>query len=334
MSSLFLQLPTEIRLSIYRLLLPYSEYHLEERKSASPVRWYPGECHTPSILLVNRQIHQEAAEILYRDNFFAIYVKHPQEPRLLTNVRRADPESFMFISWAKSPKLGKPRTNSAYAWAHPQNPRVPCSDLESHQHFHLIRKFHVSLPSFDGLAAVDIFMKGTLFAAVHGVKAWTKRCAANGGYLNFEEKTRMSIVQQFKDPINKLGRMLHASDQIDQLCISVEASSFHITHITFPDYLLEELLKVDVVGSVACDSARPSKLPLSSFPVPEYWNMDLDVSELKRWAELLKSTPKKPREVSHLPSEADNMYQLLRAIQTHQQLNSASMPDWLSPMPD
>ena len=330
----FLQLPTELRLSIYRLLLPYSEYHLEAQKKDSPVRWYPGECHAPSILLVNRQIHQEAAEILYRENFFAIYVKHPQEPRLPMNDSRADPESFMFISWAKSPRMVKPRTKPAWAWAHPQNPRVPCSDLANHQCFHLIRKFYVSLPSFDGLSGVDMFMKKTSFAAVHGVKAWLKGCAKKGA-LYVEDRMRMYIVQQFKDPIDKLGRLLQTSDRIDQLRISVQESKFQIT---FSDYLLEELLKVDVIGSVACDFAQPlMKHWVCGYRVAqsltENRKMDPDVSELKRWAVLLKSTTKKPREVSHLPSEVDDMYQLLRAIQTHQQLDTVSMPDWLSPMP-
>ena len=338
MSSPFLQLPTEIRLCMYRLLLPYSKYHVEDQKKDSPVRWYPGECHAPGILLVNRQIHQEAAEILYHENFFAIYVKHPQEPRLPMNDSRADPESFMFVSWAKSPKMIEPRMNPACAWAHPQNPRVPYSDLENHQNFHLIRKFYISLPSFDGLSGVDMFMKKTSFPAFYGVKAWIKGCAKNGGYLDVEDRKRMSIVQQFKDPIDKLGRLLHTSDRIDQLCISVPEPKFQIT---FSVYLLEELLKVDVVGSVACDFAQPfmkhRNMPVCilgrNWPRTENRKMDPDVSELKRWAELLKSTPKKPREVSHLPPETDDMYQLLRAIQSHQQLDTVSMPDWLSPMP-
>lgn len=36
----FLQLATEIRLPIYRLLLPYSEYDIQAQKDDCPVRWY------------------------------------------------------------------------------------------------------------------------------------------------------------------------------------------------------------------------------------------------------------------------------------------------------
>lgn len=36
----FLQLATETRLPIYRLVLPYSEYDVEAQKDDCPVRWY------------------------------------------------------------------------------------------------------------------------------------------------------------------------------------------------------------------------------------------------------------------------------------------------------
>ncbi len=312
----FLQLPTEIRLPIYRLLLPYSEYHVEGQRNDSPVRWYTGRYHCSSILLVNRQVHREAAEILYRDNFFAIYVKHPREPRLPMNNSRADSESFMFVSWAqnKSPNIVKAKMN--WAWAHPRNPRVSWSTLEKHQSFHHIRNFHISLPSFDGLSGVDMFMKKTSFAAFKGVKAWSEKCANKGGCLDVAEGQRMCIVQQYKDPIDQLGRLLQDLERIDRLCISAQISKFQIT---FSDYLLEELLKVGVVGNAACYFATP----LTSYP---------GESQLRRWKDLLESTPKKPRKESQLPPEADGMYRLLRAVRAYQQ-DSAQTPDWLSPVP-
>ena len=312
----FLQLPTETRLPIYRLLLPYSEYHVEEQREDSPVRWYQGKYHCPSILFVNRQIHHEAAEILYRENFFAIYVKHPREPRLPMNESRADSESFIFVSWAESPKFLKTR-----AWAHPQNPRIPCSTLRNHQNFHQIRKFHVSLPLFDDLAGVDMFIKKTSFAAFNGVNAWTESCAQKGGYLDITERERMSIVQQFKDPIDELGKLLQTSDRIDQMHLSVQASNIQIT---FLEYMLEELLKVDAVGSAACYIALSMR---------RVWRNVDNESQLKRWEDLLQSAPRKPSKESQLSPETDCMYRLLQAVRNDQQRNSSPMPDWLFPMP-
>ena len=314
----FLQLATETRLQIYRLLLPYSAYHVEEEKNDSPVRWYLAEYDCPSILFVNHQIHREAAEILYHENFFALYVKDTHAPRLPMNESRVDSESFMFISWAKPPRMLKARMHRT--WAHPQNPRLPLSQLASHQHFHHIRKFHVSLPSFDGLAGVDIFMQKTSFAAFNGVNAWLENRARKGGHLDAAEQDRMSIVQQFKDPIDELGKLLQNLEGIEQLCISVQASKFPIT---FSEYLVEELLKVDHVGRATC------------FFIPslsKVWDT-LYLSQLKRWEDLLRSPPGKPAKKSQLPLEINDMYRLLQAIRTYQQLEFVRMPEWVSRMP-
>lgn len=315
----FLQLATETRLPIYRLLLPYSEYHDEAQKDDCPVRWYLGQYDCPSILFVNRQINREAAEILYHENFFAIYVRHPRDPRLPMNESRADPESFMFVSWAKSSKAKMNR-----AWAHPQNPRLPCSILGRHQNLHHIRKFHISLPSFDDLSGVDMFMKKTSYAAFNGVKAWIDKCTKQGGYPEVAERERMSIVQQFKDPIDKLGELLQNSERIDQLYLSVQAPKFQIT---FLEYLLEGLLNIGKVGGASCYFAPSLLHPHTRM----LWG-NLDYSQLRRWEDLLQLNPKKQREESHLPPEMDGMYRLLQAIRTYQQ-GSVPMPDWLSPMP-
>ena len=110
----FLSLPLEIRRPIYRYALPYS---IDESWSANShntfmpdhtgnhcsryvtraeeglVRWYKGAC--ASILFANRQIHEEACEILYHENTFLIYVKHPRHPRLPMNESRADDDSLL-----------------------------------------------------------------------------------------------------------------------------------------------------------------------------------------------------------------------------------------------
>ena len=312
----FLQLPTETRLAIYKLLLPYSEYHVEGEESDSPVRWHPGKYNCPSILFVNRQIHREAAEILYHENFFAIYIKHPHKPRLPMNDSRADPESFVLISRIKSPKLVMARKDRS--WAHPQHPRIPMSILRSHQNFHQIRKFHVSLPPFDGLAGVDMFMKKTSFAAFNGVNSWIEKCARKGGYLDLAEQERMSIVQQLKGPIDELGQLLQTLGRIDQLSISVQQAPFQIT---FSEYLVEELLKAGPVRRTACFLNRTRG----------WWT--LDDSEIRRWDYLLQSMPRKRTKEYQLPPETDGMYQLLQAIRTYQQLDFVPMHDWLAPMP-
>ena len=319
MSFPFLQLATETRLPIYRLLLPYSEYRVEDQRNDTPVRWYRGKYSCPSILLVNRQIHGEAAEILYQENFFAIYVKHPSEPRLPWNESRADPESFMFISWARSPEMEARRE---MAWAHPTNPRAFLSGLGSHHNFHHIRKLHVSLPPFDGLAGVDMFMKKTSFAAFNGVNAWIEKCAKKEGDLDVAEKKRMSIVKHFKDPIDKLGKLLQIFERIDQLCISTQASEFQIT---FSEYLIEELLKVGPVARAACYLAPT--LGWKRNNASQLW------SQLRRWEDLLQLTHEKQTKDYQLPLETDSMYRLLEAIRTYQQLDFVRMPDWLSPMP-
>ena len=312
----FLQLATETRLQIYRLLLPYSEYNIEEERFDPPVRWYLGKYDCPSILFVNRQIHREAAEILYHENFFALYIGHAHAPRLPMNESRADSESFMFISWAKSSKMVKTRMDRT--WAHPQNPRIPMSLFGSHPYFHRIRKFYVSLPRFDRLARVDMFMKETSFAALNGVGAWLENRARNG--LDIAERDRMSIVQQFKDPIDELGRLLQNLERIEQLCISVPAKTFPIT---FSEYLVEELLTVGPVNRATCFLA-PSMTRIWDTAVP---------SLLRRWEDSLGLPPRKPTRNPQLPLETDNMYRLLQAIRTYQQLGFVQMPDWLSRMP-
>ncbi|KAL9137832.1 MAG: hypothetical protein Q9175_000966 [Cornicularia normoerica] len=160
-----------------------------------------------------------------------------------------------------------------------------------------------------------MFMKMTSFAAHNGVKAWLGNCAKKGDDLDLAEKKRMSIVQQFKDPVDELGRLLQTSGRIDRLCVSVQAPKFRIT---FFEYLLEELLNLGEVGGAACHA--------------RIWG-NLDSLQLRRWEHLLQLKPRKPREVSHLPPEMDDMYRLLQAIRNYQQLGSVPMPEWLSPMP-
>ena len=130
----------------------------------------------------------------------------------------------------------------------------------------------MSLPPFDGLAGVDMFMKKTSFAAFNGINAWAESRAGN---LDVAEQDRMSIVQQFKDPIDELGKLLQSLERIEQLCISVQASKFPIT---FSEYLVEELLKVSPVGRASCFFA-PSMTTV--------WDT-VERSQLKIWEDLFR----------------------------------------------
>ena len=129
----FSELPTEIRLQIYRLSLPHSTYKSDGEEEDCPVEWMPGCC--PSILFTNHQIHHEAADVLYHENVFSMYIRHPRKPRLPMNESRADTDSFFLISW------------KGRSWSNPRNPRLPSSVLKNG----LVRRLHISLPPFDDL---------------------------------------------------------------------------------------------------------------------------------------------------------------------------------------
>ena len=165
-----------------------------------------------------------------------------------------------------------------------------------------------------------MFMKKTSFAAFNGIHAFIEKCATKGGCLDVAEKERMSIVQQFKDPIDQLGRLLKSSQRIERLCISVQAPKFQIT---FLEYLLEDLSRSCVVGGATLYFASSTTTPWRS----------LDEFQLRRLEHLLQLTPKKPKKEPQLPPEVNSMYRLLQAIRLNQQLDPMPMPDWLSPMP-
>lgn len=310
----FLHLPTEIRLPIYRLALPHSEYHDEEswERSDCPVEWHRGVC--PEILYVNRQIHQEASEILYTKNAFAIYIKHPREPRLPMNESRADPESFMLFSWSKR------------SYSHPKNPRLPYSLLVAHQNFQNIRRLHISLPPFNDLAGVDMYMKKSSYAAFNGINAWIRKCSKTDMCPDDQERNRMNYVKSTKEPIDQIGELLQNLPRLDQLCLSFQARELDIT---FSEYLLEGILtKIRNVSNVRC------------FYVPVYqghrrnpWNYgNADYLLLQKCAMLLRSAKgTNISESSHLPSEMEGMYWLLHSIHSKQR-DPSSVPSWLSPM--
>lgn len=311
----FLQLPVEIRLPIYRIALPYSEYHdeLSWERNDCPVEWYRGVC--PEILYVNRQIHREASQILYEKNAFAIYIKHPRAARLPMNESRPDPESFMLFSWSKK------------SFSHPQNPRLPYPLLVAHQNIPNIRRLHISLPPFDDLAGVDMYMKKASYAAFNGINAWIRKCTKADLRPDDQEWNRMEYIKPTKDPIDQVGELLETLSRLDQLCLSFQARD---VDITFTEYLLEGILtKVRNVSNVRC-----FYVPVHEVHRPDPWNYgNPDYLLLQKCAMLLQSAKgTNMRQSSHLPSKMDRMYWLLQSIRTKQERDPSAVPDWLSPM--
>lgn len=309
----FMQLATEIRLPVYRLLLPYSEYHTESETLDCPIRWRPGIC--PGILFVNRQIHREATEILYRENTFAIYVRHPRQPRLPMNESRADPESFMLISWESK------------FWANPRNPRVPYSVLLHHQNFQDIRKIHVSLPPFGDLLGVDMYMQSSSYAAFNGITRWIRKCSKQDGCIDDQERERMEYIQQIKGPIDEIGKLLHRSPTIDELYLSLQAGR---REISFVSYMLEGIITLRKVGKVLCFYSLERNRADSQDP----WAWQTPHFLRARNLERLLEEPPDEKEESHLSKDMDDMYWLLQAIRARQQLDPATLPDWLKEMPE
>lgn len=269
----------------------------------------------PGILLVNRQIHCEASGILYDENAFAIYIKHPKLARLPMNESRADPETFMLFSWSKKP------------FSYPRNPRLPISLLATHQNFQNIRRLHISLPPFDDLSGIDMYMKKSSFASFNGINAWIRKCTTTGLRPDDQEKVRMDYIAPTKEPIDQIGELLQTLPRIDQLGLSFQARELDVS---FTEYLLEGILtKIRNVGTVRC-----FYVPLEQRHRKDPWNYgNPDYTLLQTAADLLKS-PKGTnlREQSHLPSEMEGMYRLLQAIRTRQERDPASVANWLSPM--
>ena len=306
----FLRLATEIRLEIYKLTLPYSEYHQESdhEKSNCPVIWYPGKC--PNMLFVNRQIYQEASEILYRDNAFSIYVRHPRNPRLPMNESRADPESFMLISWA------------GREWSHPKNPRLPYPILQRHLNFQNIRHVHVSMPPFGDLLGIDIYLQKSSYAAFNGINAWVAQCVKAGGAIDEKDSERMAYVQQIKEPIDQIALLLQTLPRIENLHVTLQVKE---RLITFMEYMLKPVLALQNVKRFrACWVSQQRGIYLVD-PGP-------------RLLDSLMSKQGKPlsngQKIHEESPDLNAMFWLLQSVKAYQQNDPADLPSWLYPITD
>ena len=308
----FLQLAPEIRLQIYRLALPHSVYQdsSEFERRDCPVEWHHGTC--SSIIYISRQINREATEVLFRENTFAIYVKHPRQPRLPMNEGRADPDSFMLISWANR------------HWSNPKNPKMPLSIFQAHPNFRDIRRLHISLPPYsEDLAGIDMYMKKTSYAAFNGINAWVRKCLKTDCLLDAKEIERMEYVKTIKEPIDEVGKSLQQLPRLDQLWLSLQPQP---RYINFTEYLLQGILKTRGVGTARCFYVAQNW----GFDVAEQWESHED--ECRYFASLLQSVAgTNAREETHLPPDLDEMYFLLDSIRKQQERNPSSVP-WSNPM--
>jgi len=294
-------LPVEVRLPIYRYVLPYSTYQEDREESDCPVVWFPGKC--PGILFVNKQINREATEILYRENIFALYVRHPQAARLPMNESRPDSDSFVLISWSQS------------TWAHPRNPRIPFSVLRSHTNLENVRRLHISLPPFDDLIGVDVFMRKSSYAGFHGISAWLRKCATRDNQLDEQEKERLGYIQKYKIFLDEVGRMLQTLPRLDQLYLSFQTGKFDVY---CREYLLSEILLRRNVRLAKCFYAGSHLRGRSSRGDPN----DL---LLRTFEQILQSRSGEfAKAEQYLCKEMEAMYWLLQAIREKQLLDDTA----------
>ena len=300
--SLFLTLAPEIRLQIYRLVLPYSVYHVDFETFDSPVRWRHGLC--SSILFINRQTHREASFVLYTENYFAVYLRHPQDARLPMNESRPDPDSFVLFSMINR------------SWAHPRNFKFPLSALQKHRNLSDIRKVYVSIPCFDGLIGVDAYLRRSSEARFQGISSWLTKCINRGGHLSPEEMDRICYVYKYKEPVDKIGKILQALPLLDFLSVGVNRLQYNISFIEF---LLEEILSIGRVKRARCCYIPEATIGSSLWIGANKYDPLLSVFE----GALRYRTTDPARRYQHLSREAEDVWRLLQAIRKRQSLQGA-----------
>lgn len=297
-ASPFLKLPTEIRLPIYRLVLPYSNSYYDLESSDHPVPWHKGLC--PAILFVNRQIYQEAADLLYRENIFTIYVRHPREPRLPMNEGRADPESFLLLSW------------SHRHWAHPKNPKMPLSILRGHRNLRDIQLMSIRLPPLDDLIGVDAYMRRSSYPSFHGIKAWVDLRSKSGGYLDKPEKDRLEYIHMSKEPCDEVGKLLQELHTLEFVSLGIPACEYTIHCL---EYVLGKILERRNVGYAKC-------FYVTTVLKNQRMSGDQDDPLLRKFENSLQGNYEHSMKegASCLPGKMDQMYQLLQCIRARQLL--------------
>ena len=312
-------LPLEIRQQIYRCALPYSiakscsadslkSVHLDifkERYHGHPgspvsglVRWYAGNC--PRIVFANRQMHEEACEILYHENTFPIYVKHPRHPRLPLNESRADDDSFIYIPW------------EFRSWSHPRNPKIPLSVIRTHRHFSQLCRLHVNLPEMRDLSGADMYMRTTSYASHYGLSAWVEKLRTTGGVLSKEERERMDYINQIKQPIDEVAGVLRLLPRINEFVIFFKSESYEVAFI---EYVASGLLQLRCIRRARClywpaEGVRYGQMQLAKLRDEM---MEPRLHSLERQLES-RSVPTASKSIAGLSPDALEMLKMLEAM--------------------
>ena len=225
------------------------------------------------------------------------------------NDGRADPESFVLISWANS------------TWSNPKNPRLPFSILKCHANFQNIRRVHVSLPPLDDLLGIDVYMQKSSYAAFNGINGWIRKCSKTGNRIDDKERDRMNYIEQIKGPVDEVGKLLQTLPRIDNLYVSFQARE---REIVFAEYIVQQLLLLRNVSSV------------HAFYVPRYvtrrqdpwiWG-NPDQIFLRSFMDKIEASAVK-EEDSHLPKDMDAMYWVLHSVRARQHMDLDNLPNWL-----
>ena len=247
-------LPFEIRFIIYEFALPYSvDIKYEERcggtipnqsqvatfeKEEWSVRWFPGAA--PTIITTNRQVYEEASEILYQRNVFELYVRHPRRPRLSMNDGHVDPESFVLISRATA------------HWCNPKwAKKIYMPDVIHHSGLAKVRRWHVNLPSFQELLGCDFYIRQSSDVAFAGIEKWAKERTLRDGALIPPEVDRLRYIQNYKHPIDEVASFLRSLSRIERLCLSFKLGR-HRDHIFCLEYLVEEFYGIPTETDILC----------------------------------------------------------------------------------
>lgn len=138
------------------------------------------------------------------------------------------------------------------------------------------------------------------------------------------ERERIDYVQQIKEPIDEVGNWLQTLTRIDNLYISLQARE---REIVFAEFMLEQILALKTVKRV-----HAFYVPRHFGPRRRIWgNPDPHLLQL---LEKRLEDPVGSKKDSFLPKDMDAMFWVLQAIRSRQQLDLATLPDWLLAMPE
>ena len=217
----FLQLPSELRLQIYRLVLPYSESYEDWAPS---VDWSSGIC--PNILYTSRKLYHEATEVLYSENAFMISIEnadlHKRFPSCSQYRRRKGTTLQVLVNYRffnRSDEVSK---------FQPERYRL---DLNRHTKIRLVRKLFIDLPDLD-----LVFMGYARPLQLDDCDAVVQiGCEIH--------------VRPWKGALDAIGKKFQQSPRLDKVRLLFGVDQFHQK---LRCHALQEILKIRDVGDAKC----------------------------------------------------------------------------------